>query len=248
MGHDIVTIGRHTLNTSDIHSLASELGQRMQANIMFGYPDDYSYYSDITVKPTYASIALGTIETPGAAATYDLQQYNYQLQQYYKEHGDKLFEEQFFKENGSMVQSVKQELAEINFELHLNNKEGSYAYIYKDTVDIIFFYYNRWGSICKLFTTENNFDTDFKGFNTFRKNLQSAINKFGSDEMVYLDDQGETGQFIYGDYTWQQIQEELATKFAGQVLNISAFMKDKKPRKAGDYPLAFYDDFSDLKK
>lgn len=246
MGHDIVTIGRHTLDTSNLHTLADDVAHRLQANIIVEYQDAYSNYVDGKAESTYDAIIIGEIKIPGATAVYSLRDEYYQLRKYYEEYGDKLFEMQYLKGNEMAIECAKQELSANRYELSLNDEEGRYVNIDNDTIDIDFFYYSRWWDFCRRFTTENEWDKEFTDINNFRQNLKKAINSFGGNEMVYLDDQGETGHLTNGFYTWQQIQDVLQTKFKEQVLNVSSFMKNKNLRKDGDYPLAFYDDFSDL--
>ena len=74
-------------------------------------------------------------------------------------------------------------------------------------------------------------------------------------KMYYLDDQSDVlhgvGQGDEGDLTWSELEAYILDKTAPLMLNVSLFMTDTDYRAAfiakKEYPLSFYDDFSDIK-
>lgn len=246
MGHDIVPISNHSLDTSNVANLAKDLSKRLQANIEYGYQDSFGHY--LEKESTYEDVTLGKITVPGASETYFLRDEHYQLHSYYTEHGEKIFDLDYFQdeERELSIRSVRVELEYIWYSLE-NTADWSKQYsIHADTLQCEAFYYSRWWDFCRLFTEENDFDIDFAKLNEYRNNLRSVTEFFGGNAMCFFDDQGETAKLIDAPKSWKEIKNAMATEFKNSILEISEFMKEKKLRKEDDYPLAFYDDFADL--
>lgn len=245
MGHDVWNICRHNLDTSSHEALAKDIANRFKVNVRLTYQDYYGDYFEER-ESTYDFITIGEIITEGATETYVLRDEQHQVKEYYRQHGDKLFE-LILNKNHLKVEEYRDMLTRDYYDLTTDVENEERFNIYKDTLDIMSAEFGgRWWSFCKVFTVKNDFDKEYEWINQYRKKIRDDLKKYGGNEVYYLDDQGDTQYLIYGEYSWQELTSEINTKFQGDTLKVSDFMRHPQPWPEDKYPLAFYDDFSDL--
>jgi hypothetical protein len=247
MGHDVSTIGIHKLNVTSIEALASDLSKRFKANVEYGYNDQFSFDNDgIEIESSYDNIVIGMIKHPEANQTLWLCDENYQIQQIIDKCGNNDAELSRYIRNDYLKAEFDDAKRGVCFDFRDIKNDISIGTIFYDTFyNFLHFYYPRWWSFCGTFkNTDNIWPNNFEVVSQYRKEVMDLFFKIGGDKVVHLDDQGETQYLTYGYHNWQDILSELSTSFKDTTLNISEFMKHKKP--LDDYLLAFYDDFSDL--
>jgi hypothetical protein len=142
------------------------------------------------------------------------------------------------------------EVNEIQYELYHKtaDKVDWLADIHERLWQCEFHYFGRWWDFCHCFMGK---DWLYKldNLNEFRRELKNTLFKMGADSAVYVDDQGESESYIYDAYaatSWEDFVGRIKNRFGEKCLHVSGFMKHGTPLNDGDYPLAFYDDFSDL--
>ncbi|HSH51566.1 MAG TPA: hypothetical protein VK982_07570 [Bacteroidales bacterium] len=247
MGHDIVGIGKHNLNTNSNEELALDLSKRFKVNVEYGYQDNDKF--DIKTGEsisTYRLVKLGRIDYPKAKTTVVLMDEYYQLHQYYNQYGNDVYQLHGIEKNEFLKEMIEHSLGKIYYQFFDPVDENYYCTIYNNTQECGTLYFGRWWELCWQFTDKNN-DEEIKRFNEYRKSLMEFQKIVGGNDVVYLDDQGATEYLTFGDYLWEGILNELKTKFNKTTLNISEFISKEKFTPLKDYPLAFYDDFKDLK-
>ncbi|MFP4023994.1 MAG: hypothetical protein ACLFVR_05660 [Thiohalospira sp.] len=246
MGHDIVGIGKHNLNTNSLEALALDLSKRFKVNVEYGYQDkdkfNFKTGEDIS---TYQIIKLGRINYPKAKTTVFLWDEYYQLHQYYHQYDEDVYKLPGIKNNNFLKEMIERSIGKIYYEFFRPVDEYYYCTIYNNTQECLTLYFGRWWELCWQFTVENN-DKEFKRLNEYRKSLFEFQEIVGGNEVVYLDDQGPTQYLTYGDYLWENILNELKTRFNKTTLNVSDFISKEEFTPLKEYPLAFYDDFKDL--
>jgi hypothetical protein len=247
MGHDVHIIGRHQLDTSSIGSLARDLSSRFHTGVTFGYYDifDFGLEGDDRTPP-FQYVALGKIEHPNADRSLWLTDEFYLLHMLIEKYGNQVYDLSWLKQHGYVKSEIDEAINSVCFELRDNTNDVDYGTIYNDTFhDFYNYYHNRWWSFCKAFT-ENNDGVFLEYVNSFRKKVKAFFEKIGGSEVVYLDDQGPTQHWVHSNNNWHTIQSGLKKEFKASTLHIPNFMKQKKRLPSGQYPLAFYDDFSDF--
>lgn len=250
MGHDISIIARHHLDTSSIQALGEDISTRKQINVKCLAQKNYEL--DLEAKggfPTFEEIDLGNIHFSEDSQNWSLYDDNYMAHQYFNDFGDKLFDHQFFKDNPLAVEEFQNQ-RNLTYNLYYKfDGDSKQAYIYQNLWECDIHYFSRWYDLCRVFM-KKNWPYSLKNFIEYRKELKKTIELFGGYAVVYLDDQGESQEYIYSacDATnWDDYLAEIKQRFGGKLLNIPEFIAKNQPLENGDYPLAFYDDFSDLK-
>ena len=251
MGRDVHSVGRHNLDTSSLEALAKDLSNRFKANVVFGVDDSFNFdWDGFPRNPSYQYWEFGRVEYPDAEKTLWLtdQYYLYHIVQ--SRYGDEGYKLPSFTEDDFNKSEFDEALYNVCFELHEENPTyDDYGIIYNDTFHN---WYNpfieRWWSFCCAFTEEDDKGGLLSSVTNYRCEVMSFFGKIGGAETFYFDDQGSTQYMCETYYDWQNILKEIETNFKDTTFYISDFMKSKKLLPKHEYPLAFYDDFADLRK
>lgn len=249
MGHDVVNIGKHSLDVSDAEVLAKDLSKRFKANVEYGYckvtstneidPEDRDY--------TFEDIVWGKITYPRATKTFWLHDELYELHQLIDKHGPN-WSLDCFKDFSKL--ELQEASSGVYFELFQNKTQRvNLGDIQKDTfINEKTYFQNRWWCFCRAFTKEDTDGQLLAKVTAYRKKVREMYKIVGGSDVFYFSDQGTHMNFYEFNNDWETIYNTLIIANADTTLNISEFMKHKKLRAEGDYPLAFYDDFADLKE
>lgn len=251
MGHDIHIIGNHNLDISCMEALAKDISKRFKANVEFGYYDNMFDF-DINGNTGRMSIednVLGKIDFPNASTTLWLNDEYYMYRAVLDKHGKEAYNLPYFKKHdGLHRQELDIAAGNIRYELRDNYEDNEYAVIFNDTIHDWYNSFNsRWWSFCKAFTIEDYDDLLQYEVALFRKEVLQFFEKVGGTEAFYFDDQGKSQYLTVDYYDWATILKEVETNFKETTLNIPEYMKGNKLNPWKVKPLAFYDDFSDLK-
>ncbi len=101
----------------------------------------------------------------------------------------------------------------------------------------------RWWSFVRFFNGENEVA---ESVNEFRCETKNETLLLHGNSAFYIDDQGVSASVdgIAEYSTWNAVVEYVQTNFAGQILNISEWMKTKVSNKT-EWKI-FFDDFKDI--
>ena len=249
MGHDVSPIGNHQLDLSSTEALARDISKRFRANVKYGHQDVICCDPDGNeVESTFELIIQGTIKHPKSDKTLTLLDENYQLQQMFKTHGDNIYTLPCFAGSDSRHEEIYEAKRGMCYEILDRENDVTYGTIFDDTFRNFFNTFNmRWWSFCRAFTREDYDHRLLEYVNDFRLEVMTLYNKTGGTEVLFLDDQGETQYLTETMYNWEKVKNELNTHFKETTLHIPAFLKKGKFLPLEEFPLAFYDDFSDLR-
>lgn len=264
MGRDISPIGNHKLNTKDVKVLSEDICSRIDINIEYGYWGQKEHFKLLGENKNDEIVVLGKIIKNEKFKTFRLIDDNYQLKQLHEKYGDNLFynPEYWIYYDGKipeekLIDEERKNLVIPNFDLtSISDNATEYLFIYKELYSNNIPYFSRWWSFCKLFT-ESNFDNFeyLADLLTFRKELMKHTLAFGGDKIYYLDDQSDVlegvGQGSERKLGWNEFENFVTNKTSDLLLNIPLFLNDRnyqnKFLEKKEYPLAFIDDFSDIK-
>lgn len=248
VGQDISQLGKHNLKTENIESLAFDLSKRLKVNVEFGYQKSFQL-SNKTIEYTSNDtiIKLGRIDYKRAGKTIFLKDEFYQIHQILEKIGNELFEISFTSENSISKSEIKDAIDNIYYNIFVPDEDTSFGSITNNVFNYEYLYFDRWLVFCNLFTDKQRWNDHLNRFRKYRKQIKVFFELIGGSEVVYLNDQGET-QYLIEDYNnWETILNELKNNFKQTTLNISEFMKQDTFVPIELYPMAFYDDFKDLK-
>lgn len=250
MGHDVHIIGNHNLDLSSMEALAKDISKRFKANVEYGYFSFCDFDIDgNSCSNSTENMHLGFIEHPIAATTLCLNDEYYMYHAVLDKYGKDAYNLPYFtQDDGYFRRELDEALGNIRYELWDNAIDDNYAVIYNDTIHDSYNYFSpRWWSFCDTLCKA---DKDFIDYliTPFRKEVLQFFEKVGGTEVFYFDDQGESQYLSENYYDWNTILMEVEMKFKETTLHIHKLMKDNQPNPWLIKPLAFYDNFSDLKK
>lgn len=251
MGHDVDTIGNHKLDVSSMEALALDISRRFKANVEYGYYDQH--WVDLEgneVEPSYENIIFEKILYPGSEETLWLSDELYRIHQLLNKYGDTYINLPIFNnDTAGLEEEFESAMKGVSYELRSIDNEIDYGTIYNDTFhNHHSLYCYRWFNFCRNFMDPDGYRVgNLDDLNEYRKEIFKLHKLIGGSAVVHLDDQGQTQYLTYGEHTWQEILNELNTSFKCTTINISEFMKHKMFLPQDKFPLAFYDDFGDLK-
>jgi hypothetical protein len=249
MGHDVHNVAKHQLDISSLEALAKDLSNRLEVNVEYGVFDSFHFdWDGFHRNPTYNLWKFGTINFPNAQTTLWLTDQFYLFHIVYSRYREDSYILPYFKENESHKEALTESIGNTSFELRDNEEDDEYAIIFNDTFYDWHNYFGcRWWSFCRAFTQEDENEYLLEIVNDYRKGVMVFFDKLGIKETFYFDDQGETQCLTEFYYDWEYILKKVDTDFKDSTLYISEFMKHKKLLLTDHFPLAFYDDFADLK-
>lgn len=244
MGHDISQLGKHNLKTDNIESLAFDLSKRLKVNVEFGYQNNFNFNNKTIEYSSNAEIVkVGKIDNKQTNKTLFLTDEFYQLHQICDKIGNDIFALPVVSKNPALKNEIIDCINNTYYNIFIPDEDSIFGSITNDVFNYEHLYFDRWGAFCGLFTDKNSINR----INKYRKQIMQFFELIGGSEVVYLNDQGET-QYLIEDYNnWDTILYELKNNFKQSTLNISEFMKQDTFVPIELNPMAFYDDFKDLK-
>lgn len=248
MGHDVCHIGKHNLNTNSLEELASDLSNRFQVSVEYGYQDMDSFdFVKGEFINTFDFFTLGKVEFPDSDVKLFLQDEFLQKKLIYQQYGEDLFSLPNFNQMHVDVSEFREAISNQCFELHDFNNDKSWGSIFNDSFKCNYYHWGpRWWSFCRVFTIEHHYYSNFDSINEYRTQLLNFFNKVGCQGVIHCDDQGSDQDLSFNIYSWNDLLSEIENRFGDKVLNVSQFMNEKKLREINGFPPIFYDDFTDL--
>lgn len=249
MGHDLFTIGHHNLDVSSLEALAQEISIRFNANVEYGIYDTFCFdWDGFPREPSYEHWIFGKIESPNAETTLLLTDEFFNFHINYYRYGENAVHLPYFQKYKSNRDELINSIGHVCYELRNYRIDDDYGIIFDDSFYSLYNNFDwRWWSFCRAFTKEDHDEYFLDYVTKFRIEALSFLQKIGIFEVFYVDDQGST-QYLTTNYSdWETIVREVDSHFKETTLNISQFMKHKNRLPRDQFPLAFYDDFADLK-
>lgn len=229
MGHDVLAIANHAINTASIVTTAIDIANYLNTTIEFGHRDDWIIkYNNRNIKGLFEFIPIGKIIKPE----------NEGLQLYDNYYNDKLYHPEQYdpkKKYYGLIESYR-----------ISNLE-KYTYIGREVFTSDTRFDGRWWDFLEYFNLQKVRYNDILGY---RKSVLLQVMQLGGSEAFYIDDQGpsEILEQMTETYSWQQIKEKAFTDFASEMLHVSHWAQHREEYTSViDYKV-FYDDFADLKE
>lgn len=266
MGYDINIISRHRLKTENVESLANDLSEALDANIEYGYYQEYEV--DIKKRVIRYSddcrwISFGKITHGPDKDTYRLQDGRYEQKNIYKLLGNTFDKVQFKKVDKRYFESL------IYYELNIeqeNKGDIQHMDITDEIVSIIMCNEPfRWKGFYYNFVGYKPIYDDWEVLNKYRRLVRKTIKSIGGEYVYFHPDQGKT-EFICEQLhlSWEKMEEYILSKryiedgcrvtkekiedCKSEIIDIPAFMLAEKKKFYDSYDDIFRDDFSDLEE
>lgn len=220
MGHDVIAIGQHRIDTSAIITVARQLAPVFNATIRYGYVDEWEN-ADKDISASFDFIEQGQIKMAGDAI--------YTLNDFY--YTDRIHEPAF-------------DHFTVDYELAYEMGGAAYKIdILKNAFRRNANFDGRWWNFCRFFTGEIE---DRSYLDAYRKEVYEEVKRMGGEFAVYVDDQGKSAWVDNDDQLeWNTTLTKLKTEFVDDFVNVSSFFMNNHSY-LHDFPLAFYDDFKDI--
>ncbi|MCW2118197.1 hypothetical protein [Flavobacterium sp. 7A] len=266
MGCDISTLSNHNLDLCTIEALANDLANRLCFSVEYGYYSHSKYATLLGHETKDDFILLGTIEKKPFISKYRLTSCNYQQRLLFEKHGDALFQMSAYWNwyestdekplpDPKSISEEEREIALANYDFEPLSVNGEYDYltIYDEIVDIDFYYYSRWWTLCDTIQERDSF---YHGhFDKFRLQKAKLTKLLGGDKLYYINDQSNflegVGQGSEAEFTWEGVQNHIQEKLGDCLISISKSLLDQRYQlniKLLDYKkIGFLDDFEDIK-
>lgn len=247
MGRDVHCISKHSLNISSAEVLAQDISQRFKANVIYGYCN----FEDIDFDGNYLTdyidyVTFGEVKHPNPKTTLRINDEFFVFHKIYEKHGENAYKLKYFEDERDR-EKLGKSINSVSYEIESMENHG-YGRIFNDAFHNMFNHFDgRWWTFCTAFTEQGKEYDLLKYVNEYRKKVFDFIRIIGGDAVVYFDDQGDTQYMTEGYFGWDEMLNELETKFKNTTLNVSEFMVNKPFLPKEKYPLAFYDDFKDFK-
>ena len=265
MGHDILPIGNHKLNTDSLQELAEDIVSRVDIGIEYGYFGYKAYFGLLGINKGDEDVIVGKLNSNCQGRTFRLIDSNYQLKELYAKFGDELFYQPEYWDSGNNQipeeVDIVEERKKLQYPSYFMDFFGGEDYqeldIHKDTFTISLPYYTRWSGFCNFFMEKDSLDSEyFTAFNAFRATLMNYSVKFGGDKMYYLNDQCSVlegaGEACTWGMSWDDFCNLVRDKSAGLMVDIPLFIKNEQYRRKfqllNQYPISFVDNFDDLRQ
>lgn len=268
MGHDISIIHNHNLDISNVEALAHDLAARLNINIEYGY-----YATSLNEKlakklgHNYCKCGnmLGEINKGPAFPDFELVDTNYFTKIALKRYGNDFFCSQIFHEEFSETINEEQLEEQMRQSVSIDYVLGNYDLKgYTSLFISQYFLFNglqnnffSWKQLCEFLLKnirENSLNND-EDFRKLRRELLISASKLGADFVYYVDDQSDVleglGEGGGAEMSWEEIQTFVKEKCGDLLLDIPEYCLNEAYRKLWvdrqQQPLAFVDDFRDLK-
>ena len=267
MSRAISIIHNHNLNVSNVEALAHDLSARFDINIEYGY---YSCYNErlfkiLGLKYIEVVTILGKIEKASNLKKFRLLDEKYYEKLALSRFGESVFYDELYWGGNDKIPNeieIKSELLEaktVSYDFESCDSEiFRYLSVFNDNVlSDMHKYFAGWWFLCYLFsqTTKTDIAYNDEFVINYRRELQFYSSKLGADFVYYVDDQSDVleglGEGGCGEMSWEEIQSFIKEKCGDLLLDIPEYFLNEDYRKMWigrkEEPLAFVDDFRDLK-
>lgn len=225
MGHDVIAIGNHKLNTASFQTTAVDLSEAFDVTVCYGYMDDW-IDPQTGKEGSFEFIELGRIKKNDTV---------YFLR-------DNLYTDRL---------RSKQYPDEIEYDFYSADYGATSFYVYPHCIQAHTAFNSRWWNFVRYF--QGNFygnDAWPNYINDYRRSVFNEIKRLGGSQALYGDDQGDS-YYILDDamtLSFVVITQKLKNDFGNACLNVSSFQRlyDNGKFEPIEYK-AFIDDFEDLK-
>jgi hypothetical protein len=243
MSKTTTIIANHKLDTSSLENLASDLSNRLQATVEYGYIEEFNYNP---LKNTYnedsKTIILGNIVYPNSQKTYTLFDTYFQYSAFIKKYGIAALENPLFKKETYFKNKILEAQKAKEFQL-LEEDGNELAIIFRDTINLLAVDSLDWSAYQNTFIykTENDW---LKYLTIWRIKNRDWIYKFGGNYMLVSHCE-EVSEFIYNDAIFKTgiaIKNKITKKLNGQIVNISNYFKSKSYLNKPEYEQTYLED------
>lgn len=233
MGHDVVVIGNHRLDTSSPEKLALDLAARLNARVTFtlvfyrqsdsGWPDHFweDKFTTLESKPNNYSLNLEFSD----AEKFDPVRYYEEIDNW-----------------SSINVSDADDYDEHSFNL------------YKHRLRVDVYCNSRWWNFVEMIIYAENYPEILR---EFRLEVWQELQRYGGDKVFYFSDQGPWQAFGYWEEdnkTFEEWAERFEQEEGDRFRHLPTVLANQMPKEyqwerevdLKDYPI-FWDDFSDLK-
>lgn len=265
MGADVVVLGNHKLDVTNIHNVANFFAHKLNINIEYGYY--YAEYLNImgldNTEETF--ISLGKIELLKGEPFWILSDQMHQAKLAYEKIGDKVFNYDIF---WSDYTNNVDPLPDLTMKKRL--LKGDYfleSYVPNDNfgfIDIFDEWYSsdlvafdpRWNAFQAFLLEDEYYKKNKQYLIDYRIENKKVADLLGSEKLYYVSDQAYDlpGFGMHGEsgYSWDEIETIILKTGGGEVYNLSELFTNREKylkymTKFSYYPNFFVDDFADLK-
>ena len=226
MSKETSKLSNHTLNTASIDALAMDLSQRLQANISYGYANDFDFeLLKQNKEPSYKRIELERITSPHFTKTLFLDEEDYCYRNFINKHGKETLNHPVFNEESHYKDAILKAQKTMCYELYDNEIDrNSIVDIYKHCFLDWFLFDIGWWDFGSHFSFEDDYKDNLK---ERRIETRNWIQKFGGTEVLigcietksnFIFEMGEEKQ------TWETIKQKAKTTFGELFLNIPDYV------------------------
>ena len=265
MGCDISTLSKHNLDLTSIETLASDLANRLDCTVEYGYYSSQNYADLLQHNTGEEFVSLGCIEKEPMRKKYSLISLNYQQKLLLEKHGDTLFQMKNYwssydpeSQNPLPDQETIDEekrsiqIAEYDFQPFSENGEHDYLTIYDEVISNDFYYYTRWWDLCTTIQGRDYFDDNY--FKNYRLKKAQLTQLLGGDKLYYVNDQSNfldgVGQGSESEFTWEELEKHIQEKLGDCLISISKSVLDThyqlQIKLLEERKIGFVDDFKDI--
>jgi len=238
MAVETEVVFKHNLNMNSIEEMCIDLSQRLKATIVY----TYDQYNDVEremkgLKTINNHKTLLEIKHPDTALKFIIEDEYYLFREFYKKHGDAIFEDPFFKKdpNQYMVEYILENCNTYNCFLSCEytdagsaERKYGYAFIYDQLIYSSLVWLTSWWSFCSLFTIEN-YENDFDAIQKYRIGQKEIAKLFGAEEVIYISEQGNIQRLRDEDYdTFEKLLTEIKRLYPDRILDIPSFMQKRE--------------------
>ncbi len=249
MGWDIVALGNHKLDTSNLETLAKQVSDAYNINVVYGHLNIVKYNDDlhcVEYPNDYNYHKIGKISKAKNRKLYHLIDEYYNEKIIYNKFEGNLenivyaeFEDEFDREFcENEIMKGFEFLSKGRVQYHLCHSSNSYkrmntlellrAYIMNDTIDIMIKDPFRWFGFVNQLKKNNDCFDDFVNY---RNRMVDYYIKVGADNIVYFADQGVTelimDKMMENDWI-DMIKYIKSQEYYFDYININSFDKQRK--------------------
>lgn len=252
MGHDVNIISNHSLAITSVEVLADDLARRLDRIVVWGY-------QDLWIKPLPSTsgsnsaityMGDGDFVTLGYSAPPSSTDEDVLLPLPTKPAPLLLFMDMFceqIEQPATYGDTMSYSLREAG-DWNINQDIMRYGFDPQTSWE-----WGRWWALAEAFSKGTYPDRFWEYLNDFRRRVLADISPMGGTEAMYVDDQGPSDALYWMADTqpWPQIVAHARETFGHRFLNVREWLETRglPPRHPfeAEPPLAFLDDFADLR-
>lgn len=226
MGWDIVSVGNHLLNTSNIEILAYQLSEALDINVRYGYFQVIKYNAEkkmIEKTNNFEINIIGEVKKSRYLKIYYLVNENFiedKILDVYKNNpNDIKFDDKsdMDYENYHFIKQIEEfKKGNRKFNLYRESKRRKpldlvSAFIANDMIKFSVFDPFRWFDFVNQLKKNNEYFDDFV---KYRNRMAEYYKKVGAEQIVYFSDQGVTEIILdkVWDTNWKELLEYIKTQ------------------------------------